>query len=187
MARDALVDQLRARGPGAFDELYARYRARLWGYLLRLTRRRADAEELYQDVWISLARRAHELAAESDLDAWVFTVARNRYRSYRRWAALDLARLGELFAAKQGAAAERDPELATAEAEALAHLDRALGRLSAADREILLLAGVEGLASEQLASVFGVSDVAARKRLSRARAALTGELARAEVRSGGRS
>jgi DNA-directed RNA polymerase specialized sigma24 family protein len=70
-----------------------------------------------------------------------------------------------------------DPDLA---AGVTVRLDvrRALGRLPAGDRELLQLTVWEGLRPRQIAAVLGVSPVAARSRLSRARARLREELAR---------
>src|SRR3954453_8742154 len=87
MAADAdaaLVDRLRRGERAAFRELYARFAPASFGFLLRLAGRRDAAEDLHQDVWLSIARHAPRLAPDTDLPAWIFTVARNRFVSSRR-------------------------------------------------------------------------------------------------------
>jgi RNA polymerase sigma-70 factor (ECF subfamily) len=172
-----LVDGLRRGDAAAFDETYGRYRARLHGFLLRLSRRREVAEDLFQETWIKLARNAHRLDEDTDLGAWLFRVARNAWVSHARWSMLDVSRL---------VAFEEDtlPEAATVDAEGRADaarrvnaLERALGSLPAGSREVLLLVGVEGFEQEQAAAILGISYEALRKRLSRARADLATRLA----------
>jgi RNA polymerase sigma-70 factor (ECF subfamily) len=57
----------------------------------------------------------------------------------------------------------------------------ALGRMTEDDRELLMLAGWEGLDSVQLACVLGCSPAAARIRLHRARSRLVKEMAEPEI------
>jgi RNA polymerase sigma-70 factor (ECF subfamily) len=170
----ALVAGLRRRDPRAFDAVYARFRGRLWSFLVRLAGRRDVAEDLFQDTWLLVARHAERLEDGTDLRAWLFTVARNRYRSYRRWSVLDLGRL-DLFGREPMPEASGPEGAAAARAE-VAAVEEALRALPAAHREVLLLAGVEGLDSGQVAAVLGIRDDAARKRLSRARAELAARL-----------
>ena len=166
----ALVDALRRRDPAAFDAVYARFHGRLWSFLVRLSGRRDVAEDLVQDTWLLVARHADRIEEGTDLAAWLFTVARNRYRSWRRWAVLDLTRLDLL--AREPTPATATPEGAAAARAEVAALEDALGRIAPAHREVLLLAAVEGLESAQVAEVLGIREDAARKRLSRARAEL---------------
>jgi RNA polymerase sigma-70 factor (ECF subfamily) len=126
------------------------------------------AEDLHQETWVSASRHAHKLAEDTDLPAWLFTIARNKYRSYRRWSALDFTRMAlDAF--------DAEPEAPAASPDArddLAALERALASLPAPHREVLLLVGVEGLEGKQAADVLGIQPEALRQRLSRARAAL---------------
>src|SRR3569832_2476309 len=94
----ALVERLRRGERGAFRELYARFAQPTFGFLLRLAGRRDAAEDLHQEVWLSVARHAARLQPVSVFGAWFFSVARNCFRSLWRWprpiplyvAALDL-------------------------------------------------------------------------------------------------
>jgi RNA polymerase sigma-70 factor (ECF subfamily) len=165
-----LIDALRRRDPAAFDAVYARFHGRLWSFLVRLSGRRDVAEVLIQDTWLLVARHADRLEEGTDLAAWLFTVARNRYRSWRRWAVLDLTRL-DLLAREPTPLAAVPESAALARAE-VAALEDALARIAPAHREVLLLAAVEGLEAAQVAEVLGIREDAARKRLSRARAEL---------------
>jgi RNA polymerase sigma factor (sigma-70 family) len=162
---------LRRGDAKAFDAVYAHYHRRIYDFLYRMSGRRELAEDLFQETWLKLARHATRLAEQTDLGAWLFTVARNAFRSHRRWVLIDLER-------RQRLALEPAPSAATPEARGqLAEVERALGRLREADREVLLLVAVEGMEQERVAAVLGLSYDALRQRLSRARAQLAAELA----------
>lgn len=178
----ALVAALRRRDAGAFDELYRRHHPRIWAFLARLTGDRSEAEDLFQETWLSAARHAHRLAEDSELLPWLFTIARNKHRGARRFLLFDLRRK-EGFALEPLAQGALPPdELVHARARA-AEVSEAVEVLGDAHREILLLSIVEGLDARQVAGVLGLREDAVRKRLSRARAELSALLDSRHARS----
>ncbi len=172
---DDLVARLRTGERQAFDELYARYERRIYAFLYRLAGRRDVADDLFQECWLRAARHAPSLRADTDLAAWLFTVARNLYRGHRRFALFDRLRGRE-----QPQPDPSTPEREVAARQGLERLERALGLIAPASREILLLVGVESLQPSQAAEVLGLRAAAARQRLSRARRELGAELAKLE-------
>jgi RNA polymerase sigma-70 factor (ECF subfamily) len=179
-----LVERLRGGDGAALADVYARYHERIWSFLLRLSGRRHLAEDLFQATWLAVARGAGRLRDDTDLRAWLFTVARNRYRSYRRWAVLDIARLLELGSGPAEHALAPDQE---AEARAAAaRVEAAFAQLSDAHREVLLLVVGEGFDATQAGAVLGLSPEAVRQRLRRARLELAEASAQGEAKSAGR-
>lgn len=170
----ALVAALRRRDPAAFDEVYRRHHGRIWKFLVRLTGDRAEAEDLFQETWLSAARHAHRLEEGSELLPWLYTIARNKHRSARRFLLFDLRRR-ERFALEPGDLPLAPDEHAHARARA-AEVADAFEALGDAHREILLLCLVEGLDTRQVAAVLTLREDAVRKRLSRARAELAAQL-----------
>jgi RNA polymerase sigma factor (sigma-70 family) len=173
--RDA-VALLRARKPAGFDWAYAAYRDTLFGFLLRLCGRRSLAEDLFQETWLRLARHGPDLRPDSDLRAWLFTVARNAYHSQLRRQIQE----PELSAPL---ASGGEPELLFSE------LEQALLALPADDRELLLLVGVEGFSQDELSRLLGIAAPALRQRVTRARTRLaevleSGPVSSARKRSG---
>src|SRR5262245_60098557 len=88
-----LVDRLRRGNLAAFDAVYAAQGARIFPFLVRLAGRRETAEDLAQETWIHFAKAAPRLAPDTRLAPLLFTIARNAFLSYRRWALLDLSRI----------------------------------------------------------------------------------------------
>lgn len=174
MEPDPLVLRLRSRDTSALDEVYARYHERIFRFLLRLSGKRHVAEDLFQETWLAVARDAHGIAESSDLSAWLFAVARNRHRSHRRWAMLDVTRVFSFASESEDIAPSPEGEV---EARAEAKVAReAFDRLTPAFKEVLLLAVGEGLDAPRVAEVLGCTPEAARQRLSRARAELAGAI-----------
>lgn len=160
---NSIVLELRRGSRAAFQAVYAAERKRLFGFLVRLSRDPHVAADLFQNTWLKLARCAGSLHEQTDLRAWLFTVARNEYRSYCRAQVLDASRLLVL-------GREHDAHVATpVEGPRVAAIDAALRRLSDGDREVILLVAVEGFEPQRAAGILGISYAALRQRLARAR------------------
>ena len=171
----ALVAGLRRREPRAFTVAYERYRGRIYSFLVRLCGRRDLADDLFQETFLQLSRHAAQLRPDTELGAWLFTVARNRYRSQRRTSVfrrlrLQLAALGGGAERLAGGAVPVTPYEYAAQSDLGRQLEQALAQLPDAQREVLLLVGVEGMEQEHAAAVLGLTPAALRQRLSRARA-----------------
>jgi RNA polymerase sigma factor (sigma-70 family) len=171
----ALLARLARGETAAFDALYGAHRARLFAFLLRLSRRASLAEELAQETWLRFARTAPTLDPLTPVRPWLFRVGRNLFLSHRRRAILDLDGWRE-DAWVRGGAPLPEPLERLAQTTALRQVERALAGLAVADRELLLLVGVEGMTPLEAASILGLAPEATRQRLARARARLRAAL-----------
>jgi RNA polymerase sigma factor (sigma-70 family) len=172
-----------ARGDAqAFDAVYAALRAPLYAFLVRLSGQTSLAEDLLQEAWLRLTRSAAGLPPGTELRPWLFTVARNLYRSHRRWALLDGERLLQVGLMPAASAPSPFEALASTQTERM--LERAIVQLPIEQREALLLCSVSGFEPSQAAGLLGITAEATRQRLARARASLRESLNRTE--KGGR-
>ncbi|NUO71691.1 MAG: sigma-70 family RNA polymerase sigma factor [Frateuria sp.] len=74
-----LLTQVAKGDERAFEELYRRTSARLFGVCLRMLRDRGEAEEALQDAWTSAWRRATSFdAGKASAMTWLSTLARNK-------------------------------------------------------------------------------------------------------------
>ena len=168
----SLVEGLRNGDPAAFNAVYEAYRARVFGFLLRLSRSRTVAEDLLDETWLRLVSKARSLRADTRFGPWLFTVARNLYWRHRRSCLLEETRDPTTLALWPSPEAWPSPfEIAVGD-ELQRRVERALAELPPQHREVLLLVGVEGLTPSEAAVVCGVTPEALRQRLARARGAL---------------
>jgi RNA polymerase sigma-70 factor (ECF subfamily) len=171
----AWVDGLRCGDAQAFDAVFAAYRRRVFGYLVRMTRRKDAAEDLLQEAFLRLAQHARRLDADTRLGAWLFTVAHRLFVSWTRAQQVRAQLAGDLPRSEPAGAA-RSPLEALADSEAQLALERAFAALAPAYREVALLVGVEGLQPTEVAEILGHTPEAIRQRLARARTQLAEHL-----------
>src|SRR5678815_2762606 len=94
----------------ALETLIHRYRKRIYGVLVRGVGRSADADDLFQETWIRVARRAATFDPTRPFAPWVARVAANLAIDWLRTnAKTSLADPDEAFERASGA---RDPEQA---------------------------------------------------------------------------
>lgn len=146
-----------------FERLFADHYEAVLAYALRRAERGA-AEDVAAETFTVAWRRLEEVPR--DARPWLFGVARrvlsDQRRSQRRRASLQ-ARL----------AAQPAPNPSSARSIGVLP---ALARLREQDRELLLLIAWEGLEPAEAARALGLSRIAARVRLHRARKRLAAEL-----------
>lgn len=143
--------------------------------LLRFVQRRAGpdhAEDVVAEAFLVAWRRLDDLPRSTDdARAWLYGVARHVLLNLRRGTDRQRA-LGVRLAqsAREQERSSDDPAIDLVIGQT--DLVRAWRRLSEVHQEALALAAFEGLQAPQAAAVLGISAVAFRLRLSRARRAL---------------
>ena len=135
------------------------HEAAVYTFFRRMGRQPADAADLTQDTFLRAVAGADRFRFESSYRTWLLGIARNIHREWIRRSYRDPRPTDDIDA---GASEDSDDAAAVADA---------LARLSMDEREILVLHHIEGLPSKEIAALLGISDPAARQRLSRASAA----------------
>ena len=178
---DTLMQRYAAGEDDAFERLYALLAPRLHRFCLRLTGRKAEAEDLLQDTFLRLHRaRATYLGGASTL-YWAFAIARSAHLDQLRRRRRRPEELGLASDAAQDDRVSADERYSPeAEARALYLLQIVtleLDNMSERNRTAYILIREEGLSVRQAASVLGTSTDVVKKRAHRAyeqiRAAVT--------------
>lgn len=136
----------------------SRHEAAVFTYFRRMGRQPADAADLTQDTFVRALVGVERFRGESSYRTWLLGIARNLDREWIRKSYRTPVVVDEL----DGVATGGDDDAVA--------VDEALARLSMEDRELLVLSHLEGLHSKEIAQMLGISDPAARQRLSRAAA-----------------
>jgi RNA polymerase sigma factor (sigma-70 family) len=159
-----------------FGRLYRGQARAILAYALRRMDDTEDAADVVAETFLVAWRRLDEVPSDGEAKLWLFGVARrviaNRHRAERRRTRL-AQRLAESLRT----------ELATRPAPAgeAGEILRAMAGLGDDDRELLLLVSWEELSPGEAAQVLGISSLAARSRLHRARRRLRALLEQGEA------
>jgi len=135
---------------------------RLRRYARALTRASDRAEDLVQDTLLRALTKLHLWQPGTDIRAWLFTIMHHQYVNTVRREAREATTVVDIEHISSNLVATTDP---TARRQ-LVELDRALAQLSAEQREVLLLAGLEGMDYDSVAQILGVPIGTVRSRLS---------------------
>jgi RNA polymerase sigma factor (sigma-70 family) len=167
----AMADRAAARV--VIERLYAAHHAEIFSYLARMTRDDELAADLTQETFIKAFRALDTLVDQSRARAWLYQIAgRTALDEMRR---RRIVRFIPWTGESRGSGASAE-ELAL-RGRLSAELERALAAIPPRQRQALLLAEVHDLTGLELAGALGVSHVAARALLTRARESLRQALA----------
>jgi RNA polymerase sigma-70 factor (ECF subfamily) len=162
----ALIEAIVTGDGHAMHVLFARHSARVYRFILRLTRRESLAEELLNEVFIEAWRQAGKFEGRSQVSTWLLGIA--------RYKALNAMRLRQDEALDETALAQiEDPadsaEIVVVQADRASHLRRCLGQLSPAHREIIDLVYYHEKSVAEASEIVGVPPGTVKTRMFHAR------------------
>jgi len=187
-----LIGRLRHRDAGALEILMQRHGARVYRVALGITRNEADAEEVVQDVFLSLFEKIAAFEERAALGTWLYRVATNRALLRRRGKRVELEvsledqlpafkddghRAGERSFLLADWSASAEEGLLSGETHALVR--RAIDLLPPHYRAVVALRDIEELSNEETAEILNEPVSSVKSRLHRARMALREQLTRA--------
>jgi len=146
--------------------LYARHNVRVFRFLMRIVGNDAAAEDLLNEVFVSVWRNAGRFEARSQATTWILAIAR-----YKALASLRRRPLDELDddAYETVADSADDPEIAVQKSERSAILQECLKQLSTAHREVVDLVYYHEQSIDEVAEIIGVPQSTVKTRVFYAR------------------
>jgi RNA polymerase sigma-70 factor (ECF subfamily) len=164
----------RSPDPDAFNAEVLAFVDPLFATAMRLTRNRADAEDLVQDTLVKAFRFSGKFTPGTNLKAWLYTILHNTWRNRRRDAArdtvdVDSERVDEAASLPGGPAALVTPERILLRDTLDADLQAALDALPEAYREAVWLRDVEEFSYGEIAGMLEIPIGTVMSRISRGR------------------
>ena len=146
----------------------------LFATALRLTRNRADAEDLVQDTYVKAFRHAEQFARGTNLRAWLYTILHNTWRNRQRDASrqtveVDSEQVEQAAAGPGGGEPVETPERILMRSTLDADLQAALDELPDAFRQAVWLRDVEEFTYAEIAEMLNVPIGTVMSRISRGR------------------
>jgi RNA polymerase sigma-70 factor, ECF subfamily len=155
------------------EGLFAKHHGEIYAYLIRMLRDPELAADLTQDAFIKAYRNYDSLEKPENARAWLYQIAHRVALDHIR--RQKIVRFMPWTGESHGAAPST--ERLVMDAHLSGDLQRALARIPERQRAALLLAELHDLTGLELAAALGVSHVAARALLTRARESLRQALA----------
>jgi len=159
---ETLIRRIAAGDQSAMRALFARYRVRVYRWLLRLVDDEALAEDLLSEVFLDVWRHAASFEARSSLSTWLLAIARYKALSARR--RRTDAELDEATVSTVPDTAD-DPEVTLQKENRAEALRQSLPRLSPEHREVIDLAYYHGKSVKEIAAIVSISEATVKTRM----------------------
>jgi RNA polymerase sigma-70 factor (ECF subfamily) len=183
----SLVQRLKCGDQAALETIFELYSGKLYRVAQRILGEAADTEEVIQDVFWTLYRKADTFKGESRLSTWLYRLTVNaalgRVRRGRKKKESEYDEFMPKFQ-KDGHHLVRpvvdwpdtlDEKYGRAEIHVL--VDKALDQLKPLDKSVIVLSDLEDLSDKEIAAALGLTVSAVKTRLHRARLFMRGVLA----------
>jgi RNA polymerase sigma-70 factor (ECF subfamily) len=145
----------------------------LFATAMRLTRNRADAEDLVQDTFVKAFGHSAQFTRGTNLRAWLYTILHNTWRNRRRDASREAVEVDseqvEQAAAGPGGEPVDTPERILLRSTLDADLQAALDELPEAFRQAVWLRDVEEFSYAEIAEMLSIPIGTVMSRISRGR------------------
>ena len=160
--------------PDTFSSEVLGYLEPLFATAMRLTRNRADAEDLVQDTMVRALRFRDRFEPGTNLRAWLYTILHNTWRNRVRDTAreatdVDSDRIEELASKTDGPADVDNPEQVLIRSTMDVDLKEALDELPDTFRQAVWLRDVEEFSYAEIAKMLDVPIGTVMSRISRGR------------------
>jgi RNA polymerase sigma-70 factor (ECF subfamily) len=164
-----IVHRCRAGERAAFEQLFEIYQPRLKYYVRRLDGNVAGADDILQDIWLTVFKKIRKLKDAQSFTVWLYRIARNKvYDGFRR-----KERFAELPEDEVPVLDSPEPVFDANDAE---RLHNALNKLKPYHREVLTLCFVERMPYQSIADIVGCSIGTVRSRIFYAKRSLRQEM-----------
>ncbi len=163
---DELIKDYLSGKTKAFDELFNKYRSKLYPYILSLCLNTDEAEDIFQETFIKMIDKLPSYKPQNKFSAWLFLMARNTFldsrknkkeKFYREATSLDAKREGEDETFKEEfLASVGDPQSEMIKKEKEELIISAMNELSSQQRDIISLRHFAGLSFKEIAQELGI-------------------------------
>ena len=185
----SLLKRLRDRDERAFRELVGAHRDRVYNITYRMLGNKAEAEDVAQEVFITVFKTIDTFREESKFSTWLYRVAVNHCKNRIKYLSRRLPdkNRDELDETTQGSSTgngaigsvpPRSPDAALASMQMEEVLRNAIDALDPDQRAVVILRDIEDMSIEEICAITDMPDGTVKSRLHRARLQLRKTLQR---------
>ena len=186
LREDRLIRKLQERDESAFRELVEQYGDRVYNMTYRMLGSAEEAEDLAQEVFITVFKSIDSFRGESKFSTWLYRITANHCKNRIKYLArrhdrsksefdeaLDPQTAAAAIAVPRGAV-RPDVQLQGVELEQT--LQELIAELDEEQRVLVVLRDIEELSYEEIVEITGLPEGTVKSRLHRARLALRARL-----------
>lgn len=165
----------------AYDLLVKRYKDPLMNFIYRFVNDRTDAEDILQETFLRLYKNKHYYKEIAKFSTWIYTIAGNLAKTELR-----KRKRRNIFSIHNFVSTEKDYELPDHKAIAPdkatntnitnIEIQKAINKLSAKFKQVILLRDIQGFSYEEIAQIVNVPLGTVKSRVNRARLKLQQDL-----------
>jgi len=179
-----LVAACLAGTEGAWDELHARHRRRVFNIAFQFTGRFDEAEDLSQEIFIKVFRALERFDAEGNFQQWLIRISKNHSIDHYRRRRKDREMLLEgSLQLDITPSKTRSPYRSLELNERAAMFKQALGKLPPILKTCLTMRELEGLSYQEISQRLDIPEGTVKSRINRARSEMNRLVGR--MRQGG--
>jgi RNA polymerase sigma-70 factor (ECF subfamily) len=170
-----LVGLLKKGSKAAFEELLTRYSEKVGNLSLRITRSHEDAEEIVQDVFVTVYLKIKNFEGKSAFSSWLYRITVNtafmKLRKRKKHTAFSIDDLAyqEQVSQSEMRSETSDVDFISSRHEMKGRLEEAIERLPEDYRAIFILRDIDGLSNQEVGEILSISVPAVKSRLHRSR------------------
>ncbi len=180
-----LIERFTSGCEASFEILIRRYETKVNNLAMRLTRNQEDAEEVLQDVFITVYRKVAGFEGKSKFSSWLYRITVNAaFMKLRKRRQDQSVSMEDILPQLQNQAIQQ-PTAFGARSDSLAFnneikqaLEAAISKLPEDYRAVFILRDVDGLSNKEVGKILGLSIPAVKSRLHRSRLMLRKRLSR---------
>lgn len=179
-----LISEFQKGQQDSFEEIIQRYSNKVHSLASRLTRNAEDAEEVLQDVFVTVYRKIGGFEGKSSFSSWLYRVTVNAaFMKLRKKRQDHSVPIEDLLQSHQVIPALRSPESTQVDSLSMKHevleaLEEAIMKLPDEYRPVFILRDVDGLTSKEVGKILDLTIPAVKSRLHRSRLMLRRKLQR---------
>ncbi len=176
----ALVKKLKRRDERAFRQLIADHKDRVYSVALRMLGSPTEAEDLAQEVFVTVFKSIDSFREDSKLSTWIYRIAvnhsKNRIKYFSRRKQLQQ---GEYDDSKEAATrhavspnAPKNPQEELGNSETGRKIQEAIAKLEEIPRTLIILRDIEELAYQEISEIVEMPIGTVKTKIHRARVTL---------------
>lgn len=175
---EKLVKELQAGKIEAFDEIVKLYQRKIYSLGFNLTRNQMDAQDIMQDVLLTIFKKIDTFQGKSAFSSWVYRITLNAsYMKLRSRKKEQHISIEETLPPFNGAGYQKEKirdwsentESSLFVNETRVVIEKAVEQLPEKEKVVFLLRDVDGLSTEKVSEILDLSVPAVKSRLHRAR------------------